>query len=69
MKKPSTIRKPPEMLPEYDFRGGIRGKYAERYRRGVRIEETTDLDDQGGLPEATEREPTHPGDEAVPDRR
>jgi hypothetical protein len=22
-----------DMLPEYDFRGGVRGKYAERYRQ------------------------------------
>jgi hypothetical protein len=26
---------PDEMRPEYDFSGGVRGKYAERYRRGV----------------------------------
>ena len=25
------------MLPEYDFRGGVRGKYAERYKTGVNI--------------------------------
>ncbi len=25
------------MLPEYDFRGGVRGKYAQRYREGVSI--------------------------------
>jgi hypothetical protein len=23
-----------DMLPEYDFRGGVRGKYAEAYRKG-----------------------------------
>lgn len=26
-----------EMLPEYDFRGGVRGKYAERYAEGTNI--------------------------------
>lgn len=26
-----------EMLPEYDFRGGIRGQYASRYREGNNI--------------------------------
>ncbi len=26
-----------EMLPEYDFSGGERGKYAERYARSVNI--------------------------------
>ncbi|MGH8632575.1 MAG: hypothetical protein ACRET7_00420 [Burkholderiales bacterium] len=26
-----------DMRPEYDFRGGIRGKYAERYRTGVNV--------------------------------
>ncbi len=26
-----------EMLPEYDFSGGVRGKYAERYARSVNI--------------------------------
>jgi hypothetical protein len=24
-----------EMRPEYDFRGGVRGKYAARYRRAA----------------------------------
>lgn len=23
-----------EMLPEYDFRGGVRGKYAGKFRQG-----------------------------------
>jgi hypothetical protein len=27
----------PEMLEEYDFRGGVRGKYAERFARGTNI--------------------------------
>lgn len=26
-----------EMLSEYDLRGGIRGKYADRYERGTNI--------------------------------
>ena len=26
-----------EMRPEYDFRGGVRGKYAERYGRGTNV--------------------------------
>lgn len=26
-----------EMLPEYDFSAGVRGKYAERYARSVSI--------------------------------
>jgi hypothetical protein len=25
------------MRPEYDFRGGVRGKYAERMRRGSNV--------------------------------
>ncbi len=27
-------RREPEMLPEYDFRGGVRGKYASRLKPG-----------------------------------
>jgi len=27
----------PDMLPEYDFRGGVRGKYAERYAAGTNL--------------------------------
>jgi hypothetical protein len=26
-----------EMRAEYDFRGGVRGKYAERYARGTNV--------------------------------
>jgi hypothetical protein len=31
-----------DLLPEYDFRGGVRGKHAEAYRQGftVRIHRT-----------------------------
>lgn len=25
------------MLPEYDLTGGVRGKYAERYRQGTNV--------------------------------
>ncbi len=27
----------PDMLPEYDFSGGVRGKYAARYAQGSNI--------------------------------
>lgn len=27
----------PDMLPEYDFRGGVVGKYAERYAAGSNV--------------------------------
>jgi hypothetical protein len=27
----------PDMLDEYDFSGGVRGKYAERYARGTNV--------------------------------
>jgi hypothetical protein len=26
-----------EMQPEYDFRGGVRGKYARRYKQGTNV--------------------------------
>jgi hypothetical protein len=26
-----------EILPHYDFRGGVRGKYAARYREGTNV--------------------------------
>jgi hypothetical protein len=35
MKKPPSKRRAPEMRAEYDFSGGVRGKYADRYRRGT----------------------------------
>ena len=37
MKKPTGDREQmekDEMLPEYDFRGGVRGKHAQAYRQG-----------------------------------
>lgn len=27
----------PDLLPEYDFRHGVRGKYAKRYARGTNL--------------------------------
>jgi urate oxidase len=33
MKKKSV----PDMLPEYDFSGGIRGKYAKKFAEGTNI--------------------------------
>ena len=37
MKNTKKTKKEPEMKPEYDFRGGVRGKYAARYARGTNI--------------------------------
>jgi hypothetical protein len=38
MKKTSRPRaEPDEMLPEYDFTGGVRGKYVQRYREGTNV--------------------------------
>jgi hypothetical protein len=31
--KPTAV----EMRPEYDFSGGVRGKYADQYRRGTNV--------------------------------
>ena len=36
MKTP-TKRRPDEMRAEYDFSGGVRGKYVERYRQGTNV--------------------------------
>ena len=30
-------RRSDEMLPEYDFSGGVRGKYAKRYAEGTNL--------------------------------
>jgi hypothetical protein len=27
----------PDILPEYDFSGGVRGKYAKRYAQGTNV--------------------------------
>jgi hypothetical protein len=36
-KKPRSKRTTAEMRAEYDFSGGVRGKYADRYRQGVNV--------------------------------
>ncbi len=36
-KKASDQAKDDEMRPEYDLRGGVRGKYYERYRQGTNV--------------------------------
>jgi hypothetical protein len=37
MKKPRSKRAAPDMRAEYDFSGGVRGKYADRYCLGVNV--------------------------------
>ncbi|MBM3764640.1 MAG: hypothetical protein FJW32_04545 [Acidobacteria bacterium] len=37
IKKGSSKRQQVEVLPEYDFSGGVRGKYAEQYRLGTNV--------------------------------
>lgn len=37
MKKATEIPDDDEMRPEYDLRGGVRGKYYERYRQGTNV--------------------------------
>ncbi len=37
MKKPAKAKGDPDMLAEYDFREGVRGKYAERYAEGTNV--------------------------------
>ncbi len=37
MKKRRSSRAASDMRAEYDFSGGVRGKYAERYRAGVNV--------------------------------
>jgi hypothetical protein len=36
-KKRRSKRTTVEMRPEYDFSGGVRGKYVDRYRRGTKV--------------------------------
>jgi len=36
-KKPPSERPSREMRAEYDFSGGVRGKYVDRYRRGTNV--------------------------------
>ena len=37
MKKEGSNQPDTEMLDKYDFRGGVRGKYAERYAQGSNV--------------------------------
>ncbi|HVF50059.1 MAG TPA: hypothetical protein VNA19_08230 [Pyrinomonadaceae bacterium] len=37
MKKEENSVRDDEMLDEYDFSGGVRGKYAERFARGSNV--------------------------------
>lgn len=37
MKKKRNESPDPDMLDEYDFSGGVRGKYADRFPRDVRL--------------------------------
>jgi hypothetical protein len=37
MKKAPDVDSDPEMLDEYDFRGGVRGKYAARFAAGSNV--------------------------------
>jgi hypothetical protein len=37
MKKPPSKRSAVEKRADYDFSGGVRGKYADRYRRGTNV--------------------------------
>jgi hypothetical protein len=37
MKRNSRRKQSPDTLPEYDFRGGERGRYAARYAMGTNI--------------------------------
>lgn len=37
MKKANRELPDDEMRPEYDLRGGVRGKYYERYRQGTNV--------------------------------
>jgi hypothetical protein len=37
MKKAAKKKRTPEMLEEYDFSKGVRGKYAKRYAEGTNV--------------------------------
>lgn len=37
MKRAPKKRQEPDMLPEYDFSKGVRGKYAQRYAEGTNV--------------------------------
>ena len=53
MKKQRTRKKSPDddMLPEYDLRGGVRGKYAARYVEGTNVV-LLDPDVSGAFPDS-----------------
>jgi len=36
-KKSKKVSEPDEMWAEYDFRGGVRGKYARHYAKGTNV--------------------------------
>jgi hypothetical protein len=36
-KKPNQVSEPDDMRAEYDFRGGVRGKYARRVAEGTNV--------------------------------
>jgi hypothetical protein len=36
-KRPKKVSEPREMRDEYDFRGGVRGKYTGRYAAGTNV--------------------------------
>ena len=37
MKKAAKAKRDPDMLAEYDFSQGVRGKYAKRYAEGTNV--------------------------------
>jgi hypothetical protein len=37
MKKATRSKRDPDMLAEYDFSSGVRGKYAKRYAEGTNV--------------------------------
>jgi len=37
MKKAAKARRDPDLLAEYDFSQGVRGKYAQRYAEGTNL--------------------------------
>ena len=37
MKKAAKAKRNPDMLAEYDFSQGVRGKYAQRYSEGTNL--------------------------------
>jgi hypothetical protein len=37
MKKAAKARRDPDMLAEYDFSQGVRGKYAQRFSEGTNL--------------------------------